>query len=130
MIYNVRSLVWEKSDWIDENIEQIRDPALTSFGDVSIQLRRAFEMFGYENPSLYQQTQTVKSLKNRIECIYLAAKHLSDLRDVGFKGKSAAQLTDEDIRIIATRYNRGPLMKKKKIISTLVFLAFYLFIAF
>ena len=32
---------------------------------------------------------------------------LSNLRDIDFKGKTADQLTNEEIKVIATRYNRG-----------------------
>ena len=38
----------------------------------------------------------------------LAAKHLDVLRNVDFSGKSASELTDDEIQIIASRYNVGP----------------------
>jgi hypothetical protein len=34
--------------------------------------------------------------------------HISDLRDIDFKDKGASELTEDDVKVIGTRYNRGP----------------------
>ena len=50
-----------------------------------------------------KQTDTViESLKDPIQNIYMAAKHLDVLRDVDFSDKTASELTDEEIQIIAS----------------------------
>ena len=91
---------------------------LTSFGNVSIQVRRAAESLGYDmsqylSPS--QRRMVIASLEQPQENIFIAAKHLSDLRDVDCKGISASNLTESQIEEIATRYNRGPDLSLAKI---------------
>jgi hypothetical protein len=95
---------------------EVRD--LTSFGNVSIQVRRAAESLGYDmsqdlSPS--QRRMVIASLKQPQENIFIAAKHLSDLRDIDYKGISASNLTESQIEEIATRYNRGPDLSLAKI---------------
>ena len=113
--------------WIDEVAYQIRtfdhlaDPLLeimtvtklpskTSFGNVSIQLRRAAEAMGYDPGKLSgdQQDMIKASLQEPRENIFVAAKHLADLRDIDFPGKKASSMTLDDITVTASRFNRGP----------------------
>jgi len=83
----------------------------TSFGNVSIQVRRAADTLGYDmsqdlSPS--QRRAIVNALENPQTNIFVAAKHLSDLRDIDFRGVSGSQLDRPQIEAIATRYNSGP----------------------
>ena len=39
---------------------------------------------------------------------YISSKHISDLRDMQYPNKKADYLTEDEMRVIATRYNRGP----------------------
>lgn len=81
----------------------------TSFGDVSIQLRRAAQSLGYgDNPTPAQIAAVRASLQNPVQNLFIVAKHLSDLRDSDFRGTPASKLTPEQIEIIGARYNRGP----------------------
>ena len=52
-------------------------------------------------------SKVIDSLKDPISNIYLAAAHLSELKNVDFSNKKTDELTDEDLIIIATRYNWG-----------------------
>lgn len=105
--YAIRSFDWSGPDWVDENLTITKHPNLTSFGNTSIQVRRTLEMLNYDENA--KQTDTViESLKDPIQNIYMAAKHLDVLRDVDFSNKTASELTDEEIQIIASRYNLGP----------------------
>jgi hypothetical protein len=80
----------------------------TSFGDLSMQLRVAMETLGYENTqTLSVGNSVIESLKDPVEAFYIVAKHLSSLKDVDFKGKKGSELTDEEIKVVGTRYNRG-----------------------
>ncbi len=92
-------------------------PDKTSFGNTSIQVRRAKEMLGYESDT-NKQKEIIESLNNPIQNIYMAACHLNVLRNVDYKGKSAKELTDDEIKTIATRYNVGPEVPKEKLQST------------
>jgi hypothetical protein len=85
-----------------------KDPNLTSFGNMSIQVRRALETLGYENATKKQTSDVIKALKDPVQNIYIAAKHLSDIIALRFDGKSADELTDEEIQMAAAMYNIGP----------------------
>jgi hypothetical protein len=106
----VRSFDWSGTDWMDRNLTMTKDPNLTSFGNVSIQVRRTAEELGYnvKNMSSDERRALISSLKNPIQNIYIAAKHLSTLKQIDFGNKPTIQLTADDIKVIATRYNRGP----------------------
>jgi hypothetical protein len=106
--HGVRSFDWSGPDWIDNNLTITKNPDLTSFGNTSIQVRRALEMLDYTSATSTQKSKVINSLKDPIEDIYMAARHLDVLRNVDYSGKSADQLTDEEIQIIASRYNVGP----------------------
>jgi hypothetical protein len=99
--------------WLDSAAYALRPSDkrdLTSFGDVSIQVRRASESLGYgpsRNLTSDQRTSLIGLLTNPSANIFVAAKHLSDLRDLDFRGVSASNLTGDQIQVIATRYNRG-----------------------
>jgi WXG100 family type VII secretion target len=87
-----------------------KKPELTSFGNVSIQIRRAAEVLGYDPTHLTeaQEDMIVASLKDPRQNIFISAAHLAQLRDIDFAGKGAADMTADDIIITAARYNRGP----------------------
>ncbi|HEX8623379.1 MAG TPA: LysM peptidoglycan-binding domain-containing protein [Allosphingosinicella sp.] len=79
-----------------------------SYGNMSIQLRRAGETLGYGRRGAWQNAQIIASLMDPRTSIWIAAAHLSDLRAVDFRGVGASQMTTEQIQITASRYNRGP----------------------
>ena len=71
-------------------------------------------MLGYDS-STDKRDAVVESLKDPIQSIYLAAFHLDVLRNIDYEGKSAGDLTDDEIKIIASRYNVGPELKKEDV---------------
>ena len=113
----VRSFDWSGPAWIDEHLTTTKHPDLTSFGNTSIQVRRALEMLEYDTYTENQKQATIESLENPIQNIYMAAKHLDVLRNVDFYGVSADELSDEDIQSIASRYNLGPEVDKELAMS-------------
>ena len=105
--YAVRSFDWSGPKWVDENLTITKNPDFTSFGNTSIQVRRALEMLGYDASSASRKA-VIDSLKDPIQNIYLTACHLNILQNVDYKGKKPADLTDDEIKVIASRYNLGP----------------------
>jgi len=90
--------------------------AKTSFGDLSMQLRVAMETLGYKpSETLLKGNSVIESLKDPMQAFFIIAKHLASLKDVDFKGKSASELTDEEITVVGTRYNRGAGLSLEKI---------------
>lgn len=73
------------------------------------QVRRAWESLGYEESEVTSKlkNEIIKSIKDSVENIYISAKHISDLRDMQYPEKLADDFSEEEIRILATRYNRG-----------------------
>lgn len=83
-----------------------KEPQLTSVGDVSIQLRRAAETLGL-NPgtmSISQQSRLKASLDGDVYNISIVARHLAQLAAIDNLPKN----TDDYIRVVGARYNRGP----------------------
>jgi hypothetical protein len=82
----------------------------TSFGDISMQIRVGAEILDYPSPNhLYKEEvyAIIESLKVPEIGLFMCAKHLLNLKNVDFSHISLEQLTNEHIRIISTRYNRG-----------------------
>lgn len=86
-----------------------KNKKLTSFGYVSIQARRAAEVLREDFDSLNEdeQNQLIELCTDPLSNLYMAAQHLADLKTMQFPEKSCEELTDDDIIILATRYNDG-----------------------
>jgi len=103
----VRGVVHSGPDRVAEKLAS--DPNKTSFGNMSIQVRTAAATLGYDPNNLSDQEKDliVEALKDPVVGIAIAAQHLSDLRDIDYAGVTSSNMTDNQIRDIATRYNRG-----------------------
>ena len=87
----------------------------TSFGAVSMQLRRAasyVDTLKTKNMNYYQFEQfLIQELSDEEKSIEYAAKHLLDLSKIDtslIDKKNGADWSDERIAVVATRYNIGP----------------------
>jgi hypothetical protein len=82
----------------------------TSLGQQSMQIVRAAESLGYnpENLSRTQHKEIWATLHDPVQSIFLTAKHLSDLREIGFEGIS----TLSNIEAIGARYNQGRIVQE------------------
>ena len=94
-----------------------RSALTTSFGAVSIQLRRTAETFGRDpeelTPNDYELL--IQALKDPLSNIQISAAHLADIRDKLPPGKGAQGWTDEEIELVATAYNRGPDLSREEL---------------
>jgi RHS repeat-associated protein len=83
----------------------------TSFGDLSIQISTAAEALGYDPGKItYSQSISILyALKSPRINIFIAAKHLSDLRDryLPKTKKNPSSITGEQLEDLAGAYNRG-----------------------
>jgi hypothetical protein len=85
-------------------------PEETSFGTIQMQIRVAAQELGYPDPdnlSKEQELEIAAKLLVPETNIDIVARHLDSLRDHDGFPKDPNQLTDEQIAVIATRYNRG-----------------------
>lgn len=94
----------------------------TSFGQGQMQIRRAAEELyrelGYDSPedvpeelSKDQEREIIQKLEDPAWSIELTARHLDTLREDDaehFGGNTSSNMTDEQLAVIATRYNLGP----------------------
>ncbi len=85
-------------------------PEATSFGQVQIQIRRAAQELGYNPDNLTdsQMASIIVFLKNTKINIELVAKHLASLRKIDFPKNTSSHMSDDELKVVATRYNRGP----------------------
>jgi len=85
-----------------------KQPGMTSMGPVAIQLRRAAETMGLDFSQLSEgdKTALVNCLQNADNDLAIVAKHLWQLKEIDFPGKR--EIGKSEMRIIGTRYNRGP----------------------
>lgn len=107
--FEIRSFDWSGSPWVDKNLTVSSNPAKTSFGSVSIQLRTAAQTLGI-NPSEMSTTQLrglASCLQRDIFNIDVAARHLRQLIDHDGLQKGLPLLTMDQVRIVGARYNRG-----------------------
>ncbi len=106
----VRSFDWSGPDWIDENMTITRRPELTSFGPVSMQLRRAAETLGHniEDLSFMERRALGACLEVDVFNIRLTALHLRELIDLDGLQTNPPDLSDDGIKVAGARYNRGP----------------------
>ncbi|MBP2472727.1 hypothetical protein JOF53_001599 [Crossiella equi] len=82
-------------------------PDYTSYGPMAIQVRRGAESLGYDPAALTraQRRAIVAALKDTRQAIFVAARHLADLREqAGFAG----ELTQAQGAELTARYNGGP----------------------
>jgi hypothetical protein len=119
--HGIRSLN-HVGDPLIEGLATTKIPERTSFGNVSMQIGRAAETQG-DLPaanvrlSWKQRSEMIRMLEDDLQNLYLAAKHLGTIRDKYFAGKSATDLTERDIAIVGTRYNRGIDRSEKEILE-------------
>ncbi len=94
----------------------------TSVGSVAIQLRAAAEALGIDPSQLTrkQQFQLSRCLLNDGFNISVAAKHLNDLILFDYPDADTRNLTDEQIILAGSRYNRGTQRAKQNFIVSLI----------
>jgi hypothetical protein len=107
--FEVRSFDWSGPTWVDRNLTITSNPAKTSFGSVSIQLRTAAATMGL-NPSEMSTAQLrnlARCLQKDVFNIEVVARHLRQLLDHDGLQKNPPLLAMEHVRIVGARYNRG-----------------------
>ncbi len=96
-----------------ERFTVTKKPEYTSFGDVQIQIRRAAEVLDMKPPlSDDDREKIIALLKDDMQNLAIVSRHMRELADIDFKGQA---LTDDEIRVIGARYNRGSELSLAKI---------------
>ncbi|HEU0051672.1 MAG TPA: hypothetical protein VFQ39_00800 [Longimicrobium sp.] len=113
--FSVRTFDWSGPKWVDDHLTITKPPAETSFGPVSMQLRTAARTLG-KDPDKMTPAQLLSlglALQRDTYNLQLAAKHLRDLAEYDFPGTDTRRLSDEQIVVIGSRYNRGMISIEK-----------------
>jgi hypothetical protein len=87
------------------------DPDRTSMGPMSIQVRRAAEVLGYDPNHLtdMQRDVVVDSIKDPAKNIFISSEYLAQLKaESGFADVPPDQMTRAQMQELAARYNGGP----------------------
>ncbi|MEW2318682.1 hypothetical protein [Streptomyces bauhiniae] len=88
-----------------------KDPDETSMGPLSIQVRRAAEVLGYDPHHLTdgQRDQVVDAIKDPAQNIFIASEYLAQLKaGSGFADVPPEEMTRDQMQELAARYNGGP----------------------
>ncbi|GAA0666333.1 hypothetical protein GCM10009535_52630 [Streptomyces thermocarboxydovorans] len=118
----VAGIAWQEVEgdpgWLDDAGYEGRkilpgqeDPDKTSMGPLSIQVRRAAEVLGYDPHHLtdIQRDQVVGAIKDPAKNIFIASEYLAQLKaESGFADVPPEQMTREQMQELAARYNGGP----------------------
>ncbi|MGF1463982.1 MAG: hypothetical protein ACFB2Z_12650 [Maricaulaceae bacterium] len=109
LAHNVRTFDWSGRDVIDRNLTITRPPEKTSFGPVSMQLRTAAQTLGLDIDKMgfSERRRLGACLEVDLFNINLAARHLRVLIDRDGLQRNPPELSDPNLMIAATRYNRG-----------------------
>jgi hypothetical protein len=114
-VFYVRSFDWMGPNWVDNNLTITKHPMYTSFGAMSIQLRRVAETLGLD-PSKLSQEQLealAKTLQSNDENIKIIAKHLKQIIPIDFpECRVTSNLSEQELSIVATRYWWGRDLKQ------------------
>lgn len=97
--------------WARRNLPFTGDQDMTSLGPMSIQVRRAAEVLGYdpENLSDQQRDEVTGALKDPAQNVYIASEYLAQLKaESGFADVAPEEMTREQMQELAARYNGGP----------------------
>ena len=88
---------------------------LTSFGNISMQLRRVAESLDYYGKLDYDlEKELINVLNNDKTALILVARHLVDLKNIDFSNKKGTDLTYEEMAVVVGRYNVGPNVSKER----------------
>ncbi|MZD05303.1 hypothetical protein GTW43_09440 [Streptomyces sp. SID5785] len=118
----VAGIAWQEVEgdpgWLDDAARTGRgvipgtgDPDETSIGPLSIQVRRAAEVLGYDPEHLtdMQRDQVVSATKDPAKNIFIASEYLAQLKaESGFADVPPEKMTREQMQELAARYNGGP----------------------
>ncbi len=117
LAFEFRAMSWSGPEWVDEHITIASKPEKTSFGAVSMQLRTAAKTLGLDETKMdnSQLRELENYLQHDVFNIKLAARHRYQLAEKDGFQVSLPHLTEEQIRIIEARYNRGISLSLEKI---------------
>lgn len=108
----IRSMDWIGNNTINKGFTLSNHPSMTSFGSVSIQLRRAAPYLGldedYKDLTLDEMCMIIGELRSDSKNLEIVAKHLVDLCKIDYKDINPLTFDDEQISVVCARYNIGP----------------------
>lgn len=124
----VAGIAWREVEgdpgWLDDAAYEGRkvlpgseDPDRTSMGPLSIQVRRAAEVLGYDPHHLtdMQRDVVVDAIKDPATNIFIASEYLAQLKaESGFADVPPEQMTRAQMQELAARYNGGPYYEDPK----------------
>jgi len=119
--HSVRSFDWSGPDFVDKHLTMTKNPILTSVGSVSIQLANVFSILGLDPKKVTasQQSDLVKCLETDVFNLNIVAQHLYKLIKFDYPKVNTVKLTNEQLIVAASRYNRGTQRKLSDYIASI-----------
>ena len=119
--FPVRSFDWSGPDWVDKNMTLTKDPHQTSVGSVSIQLSNGAAIMGLDlnKLSYTDKTGLIKTMENDVSNLDMVSKFLYKLIKHDFPNANTSSLTDTQLIVTASRYNRGTARKLSDFIDSI-----------
>lgn len=97
------------NDWMDNNLTITSRPEKTSMGVIAMQIRVVAEIFG-KDPNNLSQVEIIyisNCLQKDNFNLTMVAQHLYDLIKYDYPNHDTLYLTDEQLIVLGSRYNRG-----------------------
>ncbi|MEH2921919.1 hypothetical protein ACFFL1_11720 [Samsonia erythrinae] len=110
--YNVlmaRQFDYLGNDWMDNNLTITSRPEKTSMGVIAMQIRIVAKIFG-KDPKNLSHTEIIyisNCLQKDNFNLTMVAQHLYDLIKYDYPKNNTLYLTDEQLIVVGSRYNRG-----------------------
>lgn len=118
----IAGIAWQEVEGMPGVVDDLSHPARelypldkpadeTSMGPMSIQVRRAAEVLGYDPANLTdaQRDTVIEALKDPAQNIFIASEYLAQLKaESGFADVPPEKMTREQMQELAARYNGGP----------------------
>ena len=107
--HDVRSYDWSGPEFVDKYLTVTHHPLRTSVGSISIQLGNVFKLLGIkpDDVTTKQRNEMIKCLETDVFNVNIVAKFLYKLIKHDYPKANTLKLTDDQMIVVASRYNRG-----------------------
>jgi len=115
-----RAFDWMGPDWVDQHLTITNPPEKTSFGIIAMQVGVAADELGRARSlSIGTQMDIYQCLMMDAFNIDIVARHLRNLILYDYPDIKATQLSDEQMILAASRYNRGIERNKQDFLASI-----------
>jgi len=122
VVFNIRRFDWSGPDWVDRNLTITHPPEKTSFGIIAMQIgvaERELDPSSSGSPSMLRQGILRQCLMMDAFNIEIVASHLRNLILHDYPNSGTLNLTEGQIILAGSRYNRGKERDKQHFLDSI-----------